>query len=61
VEKHQIEEGRKEMLEQQIKAIIEEYRAIEKKSSQIEVYFLSFALLLISSFTMFLLFIGIKS
>jgi hypothetical protein len=37
VEKHQVEEGRAEMLEQQIKAITEEYKAIEKKSSQTEV------------------------
>ncbi|XP_046656188.1 kinetochore protein NDC80 homolog isoform X1 [Daphnia pulicaria] len=36
MEKHQVEEGRAEMLEQQIKAITEEYKAIEKKSSQTE-------------------------
>ncbi|EFX84298.1 hypothetical protein DAPPUDRAFT_314991 [Daphnia pulex] len=36
MEKHQVEEGRAEMLERQIKAITEEYKAIEKKSSQTE-------------------------
>ncbi|KAK4014411.1 hypothetical protein OUZ56_026934 [Daphnia magna] len=35
-QKHQIEEGRAELLERQIAVIIEEYKAIEKKSSQIE-------------------------
>ena len=49
VEKHQIQEGRVEMLEHQIQAIAEEYKALEKKSSLIQVsynellYFNSFA------------------
>ena len=49
VEKHQIQEGRVDMLEHQIQAIVEEYKALEKKSSLIQVsfnellYFNSFA------------------
>ena len=36
-EKHQLEDGRAEMVERQIKAITDECRIIERKSSQIEV------------------------
>ena len=36
-EKHQFEDGKAEMIERQIKAITDECRIIERKSSQIEV------------------------